>query len=52
MLELEAMTSAKNMDLDHAEAVLRVEKGSEVATLSSKELKKRFIINGKKKIQA
>ena len=47
-LELEAMTSAKNMDLDHAEAVLRVEKGSEVATLSSKELRRDLLLMARK----
>jgi len=39
-LELEAMNSAKAMDIDQLEAILRVEKGSMVADLSSKELKR------------
>jgi len=39
-LELEAMNSAKAMDIDQLEAILRVEKGSIVASLSSKELKR------------
>ena len=46
--ELEAMTAAKNMELDHAEAVLRVEKGSEVATLSSKELRRDLLLMAKR----
>ena len=46
--ELEAMTAAKNMELDHAEAVLRVEKGSEVASLSSKELRRDLLLMAKK----
>ena len=46
--ELEAMNAAKNMDLDHAEAVLRVEKGSEVASLSSKELRRDLILMARK----
>ena len=47
-LELEAMLAAKNMDIDHAEAVLRVELGSEVAKLSSKELKRDILLMAKK----
>jgi len=43
-LELEAMLAAKEMDIDHAEAVLRVEKGSEVTKLTSKELKRDLLI--------
>jgi hypothetical protein len=39
-LELEAMTFAREMDIDHLEAILRVEKGSSVNELSSKELKR------------
>ena len=43
-MELEAMNLAKSMDVDEAEAVLRVEFGSEVAKLSSKELKRDLLI--------
>ena len=39
-LELEAMTAAKNMEIDHAEAILRVEIGSGVSKMSSKEIKR------------
>ena len=45
-LELEAMMAAKNMEIDHAEAVLRVELGSSVSELSSKELKRDLLSNG------
>jgi len=47
-LELEAMNAAKDMDVDHAEAVLRVELGSTVTTLSSKELRRDLLIMAKK----
>ena len=47
-LELEAMIAAKNMDIDHAEAVLRVEIGSSVAKLTSKELKRDILLMAKK----
>lgn len=39
-LEFEAVSAARNMDIDQAEAILRVEKGTEVSTMSSKELKR------------
>ena len=51
-LELEAMMAAKNMDIDHAEAVLRVELGSSVSKLSSKELKRDLLLMAKKNPQA
>ena len=47
-LELDAMNAAKAMDIDHAEAVLRVEKGSAVAGMSTKELKRDLILMAKK----
>ena len=34
--EIEALNAAKNMDIDHAEAIVRVEIGSKVSSLSSK----------------
>jgi len=43
-LELEAMNAAKGMDVDEAEAILRVEFGSRVSELSSKELKRDLLI--------
>jgi len=39
-VQLEAMNVAKNMDIDQLEAILRVELGSKVSSLSSKELKR------------
>ena len=39
-IQLEAMNAAKGMDIDHAEAILRVEVGSDVNTLSTKEIKR------------
>ena len=48
-LELEAMIAAKNMDVDQAEAILRVEIGSEVSSMSSKELKRDLLLFAKNK---
>lgn len=39
-LELDASNTAKDMDIDMAEAIMRVELGNKVSTLSSKELKR------------
>ena len=39
-LEIDAMTAARQMDIDQLEAILRVEKGSVVNSMSSKELKR------------
>ena len=39
-LELEAVNAAAGMDIDQAEAILRVEYGSRVNTMSSKEIKR------------
>jgi hypothetical protein len=41
-LEIEALLIAKQMDINEAEAVLRVEQGSAVDKLSSSELKRDF----------
>jgi hypothetical protein len=51
-LELDAMMAAKNMEVDHAEAVLRVEKGSSVSDLSSKELRRDILLMAKKNPKA
>jgi hypothetical protein len=48
-LEIEALLIAKQMDINEAEAVLRVEYGSKVDTLSSSELKRDLLIFAKKK---
>ena len=47
-LQLNAMLAAKEMDIDHAEAVLRVELGSKVSSLSSKELRRDLLIMAKR----
>ena len=46
--ELEAMNLAYEMDIDQAEAMLRVELGSNVSNLSSKELKRDLLIFAKR----
>jgi len=43
-MEIEALNAAKNLDIDMAEAVMRVEKGSEVSRMSSKELKRDLLL--------
>jgi hypothetical protein len=43
-LQVEAMVMAKQMDIDTAEAIMRVEVGSEVSKMSSKELKRDLMI--------
>ena len=47
-LELDAMTAARNIDIDQAEAILRVEEGSKVSNLSSKELKRDILLFAKR----
>jgi hypothetical protein len=46
-LEVEALTTAKNLDIDMAEAVMRVEIGSKVSEMSSKELKRDLLLYAK-----
>ena len=46
-LEIEALNSAKNMEIDMAEAIMRVEIGSKVSEMSSKELKRDLLIFAK-----
>ena len=43
-LEADAIVAARDMDVDMAEAILRVEKGSEVSKMSSKELKRDLLV--------
>jgi len=43
-LEADAIILARDMDIDLAEAILRVEKGSEVVKMSSKELKRDLLV--------
>lgn len=46
-LEIEALNAAKNIDIDQAEAILRVEIGSKVSEMSSKELKRDLLLFAK-----
>jgi hypothetical protein len=43
-IQVDALTAARNIDIDMAEAIMRVEKGSEVSELSSKELKRDLLV--------
>ena len=43
-LEADAILAARNMDIDMAEAVMRVELGSKVSSMSSKELKRELLV--------
>jgi hypothetical protein len=42
--QVEALVAAKNIDIDMAEAIMRVEVGSKVSNLSSKELRRDLLI--------
>ena len=46
-MEIEALMAAKDMDIDMAEAVMRVELGSEVSKMSSKELRRDLLVYAK-----
>jgi len=46
--EIDALNTAKNMDIEHAEAIVRVEYGSKVNKLSSKELRRDLLLLAKK----
>ena len=43
-MQVDALVAAKNIDIDMAEAIMRVEKGSEVSNLSSKELRRDLLV--------
>ena len=43
-MEADAILAAREMDIDMAEAIMRVEKGSEVSKMSSKELKRDLLV--------
>jgi hypothetical protein len=47
-LEIKALMAAQSMDIDMAEAVLRVELGSKVSSMSSKELKRDLLLFAKR----
>ena len=42
--QVDALTAARNIDIDMAEAIMRVEKGSKVSKLSSKELRRDLLV--------
>jgi len=43
-LQIDALNAARNMDVDQAEAILRVELGSKVSSMSSKEIKRDLLL--------
>ena len=43
-MQVDALTAARNVDIDMAEAIMRVEVGSEVSNLSSKELRRDLLL--------
>jgi|TARA_R100001460_G_scaffold45053_2_gene82058 hypothetical protein len=47
-IEIEALNAAKNIDIDMAEAIMRVEVGSKVSEMSSKELRRDLLLYAKK----
>tara|TARA_Y100001938_G_scaffold141745_1_gene211992 strand:- start:115 stop:981 length:867 start_codon:yes stop_codon:yes gene_type:complete len=47
-MEIEALNTAKNLDIDMAEAVMRAEIGSNVSKMSSKELRRDLLVFAKK----
>ena len=47
-MEIEALNAAQNLDIDMAEAVMRVEIGSKVTEMSSKELKRDLLLYAKR----
>jgi len=47
-MEIEALNAAKNIDIDMAEAIMRVEIGSKVSDMSSKELKRDLLLYAKR----
>tara|TARA_R110002012_G_C11574644_1_gene604729 strand:- start:487 stop:1275 length:789 start_codon:yes stop_codon:yes gene_type:complete len=47
-LQMQAMSAAASIDVDQAEAILRVELGSKVSNMSSKEIKRDILLLAKK----
>ena len=45
--ELDAMTAAREIDIDHAEAILRAESGSGVSKMTSKEIRRDLMVMAK-----
>ena len=50
-METDALIAARNMDIDVAEAIMRVENGSSVSKMSSKELKRDLLLFARSKPQ-
>ena len=50
-LEIEALNIARDLDIEHVEAILRVEQGSEVSDMTSKELKRDILVMAKRNPQ-
>ena len=48
-LEIEALNTARTLDVDHAEAILRSEIGNEVSRMTSKELKRDLMVFAKRR---
>jgi len=48
-MQIDALNAAKNIDIDHAEAILRVELGSQVTAMSSKEIRRDLLLFAKRK---
>ena len=46
-VQVDALIAARNIDIDMAEAIMRVERGSDVSNLSSKELKRDLLVFAK-----
>ena len=49
--EIDALNAARSIDIDQAEAIMRVELGSKVNTMSSKEIKRDLLLFAKKNPQ-
>jgi hypothetical protein len=47
-LQIDAMTAARSMEIDQAEAIMRVEHGSSVNSMSSKEIKRDLLLFARK----
>ena len=47
-MEIDALNIARNIEIDQAEAILRVEMGSKVSEMSSKEIKRDLLVFAKK----
>ena len=47
-MEIEALNLARELSIDHLEAIMRVENGSSVSTMSTKELKRDSLVFAKR----